>query len=115
MKNKVWLVVKILILVFIILWIGIIVLDYFNAKNNKEMKFCMSQVVHIYNSNGVEVEKRDGKGFQEKDYENYSYTYECKGLGYKVYRYNRTDTNPPFKAVEFGPFFIKERQSLTNR
>jgi hypothetical protein len=115
MKNKIWLIVKILILVLIVAWIGVIILDYFNAKNSKDMKFCMKEYVHIYNTNGLEVETRSVNGFNEKDYENYSFTYECKGLGYKVYRYNRTDTNPPFKAVEFGPFFIKERQSLTNK
>lgn len=115
MKNKVWLVVKVLVIVFIVAWIGVIVIDYFNAKNNKDMKFCVNEIVHIYGIDGKEVEQRDGKGFQEADYEDYSYTYECKGLGYKLYRYYRTDTNPPFKAVEFGPFFIKERQSLTNK
>ena len=78
------------------------------------MQFCMSESVYIY-ENGKNTVTRDGKGFKEADYEGISYTYECKGLGYKVYRYNRTDTNPPFKAVEFGPFFIKERQSLDNK
>ena len=115
MKNKIWLVVKILILILIVAWISIIILDYFNAKNSKEMKFCLNEYVHIYDSTGKEIETCDGKGFQEDRYKDYSYTYECKGLGYKVYRYNRTDTNPPFKAIEFGPFFIKERQSLTEK
>ena len=48
MKNKIWLVVKILILVFIVVWIGMLVMDYFNAKNNKNMQFCMSESVYIY-------------------------------------------------------------------
>lgn len=113
MKDKIWFVVKILILVLIVAWIGILVMDYFNAKNNNDMKFCLSESVYVYSETG-EKETRDGKDFKESDYEGLSYTYECKGLGYKVYRYNRTDTNPPFKAVEFGPFFIKERQSLNN-
>lgn len=113
MKDKIWFVVKILILVLIVVWIGILVMDYFNAKNNSDMKFCLNESVYIYEE-GKKVKELDGKDFKESDYEGLSYTYECKGLGYKVYRYNRTDTNPPFKAVEFGPFFIKERQSLNN-
>ncbi len=114
MKNKIWMAVKIVVLILVVIWIGIIVIDYFNAKNGREMKFCINESVYVYSANG-EKETRDGKGFNESDYEGLSYTYECKGLGYRSYRYNRTDTNPPFKAVEFGPFFIKERQSLTNK
>lgn len=114
MKNQIWLVVKILVLVVIVAWISVIVLDYFNAKNNKQMKFCMSESLYIY-ENGEKTKTLDGKDFNEDKYKDYSYTYECSGLGYKVYRYNRTDTNPPFKAIEFGPFFIKERQSLNEK
>ena len=30
-------------------------------------------------------------------------TYKCVGLGYKMYRYNRTCS-----GIQFGPFFLKE-------
>mgnify|MGYP001130900295 CR=1 FL=1 len=32
--------------------------------------------------------------------------YTCTGLGYKMYKYDRTSIN---MDVEFGPFFMKER------
>lgn len=83
MKRILETIFKVLFLVALIGWVTIVFYDYFRSKNGKDPKFCIKEVTHKYS---------DGD------------TYECLGLGYKMYRYNRS-----FSAVQFGPFFIKER------
>lgn len=85
MKKQVMTVLKVIVLILLVLWIFVVVFDYFKAKNNQNPVFCLARETHVYS---------DGK------------TTECLGLGYKIYQYNRS-----FNAVEFGPFFIKERTS----
>lgn len=70
-----WLVFAILALIWIV--------DFINVNNDKEPVFCIKTEVHEYD---------DGQ------------TVECTGLGYKVYKYNRTSTGTGY---EFGPFFVK--------
>lgn len=75
-----------------IFWIAILFLffvwifDFMNVKANKAPKFCVKELTHVYEDGNVE---------------------ECQGLGYKIYRYNRTslDINR-----EFRPFFAKIRK-----
>lgn len=110
MKEKILFGVKIVFLILIVIWISIVILDYFNARNEKNPEFCVNHVVHIYESDGTQSSTISYKEFQqmsEEETKNMSYTIECLGLGYKIYQYHRD-----FRAIEFGPFFIKERQSI---
>lgn len=85
-KAKIIFLLKILVIVLVMVWIIIVFVDYMKARKGETPIFCLSEETKMYS---------DGT------------TYSCTGLGYKIYNYDRS-----FKAVEFGPFFIKERTSL---
>lgn len=78
-------IIKVVILALIIIWIIIFFIDYFRARQSKEPIFCLSE--------------------QTKEYEDGT-VYSCTGLGYKMYKYDRSSIDA---SVEFGPFFIQER------
>ncbi len=78
-------ILKLILLTLVIVWIIMFFIDYFRARQSKDLIFCISEKVTEYD---------DGK------------VYSCTGLGYKMYRYDRTSINTD---LEFGPFFIKER------
>lgn len=86
MKRVIITSIKVLIILIIVAWISIIFVDYFKAKDDKAPKFCISEETKTYDDGTV---------------------YICTGIGYKVINYNRKSIS----AVEFGPFFIKERNS----
>ncbi len=77
--------IKILILAFVIVWIICFFIDYFRARQSKDLLFCVKEVTKEYDDGTV---------------------YSCTGLGYKMYKYNRSSIATD---LEFGPFFIKER------
>lgn len=109
MKDKVIFGLKVVLLILIVAWVGIVVIDYFNARNTKDPSFCLKEEIRVYSQGGtlektMSMEDFNKLGKDEQDA--MSYTYVCVGLGYKVYRYHRE-----FNAIEFGPFFISERQS----
>ncbi len=112
MKNKVKFVLKILLIVFLAAWVFTVVMDYFRVKKGNNAMFCLKEEVRIYNSS-KELEKTmkvsEFDKLSEEEKNNMSYTYMCLGLGYKVYRYHRD-----FNAIEFGPFFIPERQNVNS-
>ena len=86
-KDKKNIFIKILdILLWIILigWMAIVFMDYYRVTNEKEPKFCIKEETIQYEDGTVE---------------------SCTGLGYKVYEYNRDS----FDAIEFGPFWAKDR------
>ena len=85
MKRIIETILKVVIIVLIVAWVAIVFIDFFRSKSEKNPYFCIKTQTKVYD---------DGT------------TYECIGLGYKMYRYNRS-----FNAVEFGPFYIKERTS----
>lgn len=85
MKAVLKLILKILVILLVVVWVFIVVTDYMNTKNDKPLKFCLREDTHKYD---------DGE------------TYECVGLGYKMFKYNRQSIT----AKEFGPIFISERQ-----
>lgn len=85
MKRTIETILKVLVILLIIVWIVIVFIDFFRAKSEKDPMFCISEKTTKYN---------DGE------------TYECVGLGYKMYRYNRT-----CGGIQFGPFFMKELTS----
>ena len=76
---------KVVLLAIIIIWIIIFFIDYFRARQSKTPIFCISEQTKEYDDGTV---------------------YSCTGLGYKMYKYNRSSVDA---TVEFGPFFIKER------
>ena len=76
---------KVVLLAIIIIWIIIFFIDYFRARQSKTPLFCISEETKEYDDGTV---------------------YSCTGLGYKMYKYNRSSVDA---TVEFGPFFIKER------
>ena len=78
-------VVKVLVLALVIIWIICFCIDYFRARQTKTLLFCINETVKEYEDGTV---------------------YSCTGLGYKMYKYNRTSIPV---TVQFGPFFIKER------
>ena len=61
------LVLKLVTLILFIVWVTIIFTDYYRTRNNKKPVFCLKETVHKY---------KDGE------------TYECVGLGYKMFDYN---------------------------
>ncbi len=78
-------IIKVIILALIIVWIICFFIDYLRARQMKDPIFCLSETTKEYS---------DGK------------VYSCTGLGYKMYRYERSSIGT---NLEFGPFFIKER------
>ena len=86
MKKVIINVLKIIAILLVIVWIGIIFVDYFKARDGHDPMFCIKEEVKTYDDGTV---------------------YSCTGLGYKLFRYERKSIS----AVEFGPFFIQERQS----
>ena len=112
MKDKVKLVIKIVVLVLIIAWMSLVIMDYFRAKGGDNPRFCISEEYHVYNDKGDLIKDLSTKEFEalsDSEKSNLLYTYQCTGLGYKFFRYNRE-----FKAIEFGPFFTKERLNVNN-
>ena len=87
MKKGLILSLKILVLVLIAAWVIIVFIDYFKTRNDQKPLFCIKETTYKYD---------DGK------------TYECIGLGYKMYKYERTSIN----ATEFGPIFIEQRTNI---
>lgn len=72
----------------VIFWICIALLafiwifDFIQVKDGKDPKFCIKTELHEYEDGTVN---------------------ECDGLGYKVFKYNRTSINID---TQFSPFFV---------
>lgn len=84
-KKILSLIVNLLLWVILIGWVALVVMDYMHIQNEEQPQFCWF--------NQKTIEYKDGT------------VKECTGLGYKVINYDRSS----FKAVEFGPFWIKDR------
>lgn len=75
----------------VVFWVCITILaaiwltDFFRIKSDNDPMFCLSKKTHDFDDGTVE---------------------ECKGLGYKVYEYNRKSLN----GYQFGPFFAKMKK-----
>ncbi len=76
--------IGLLITIIIIAFVSIVVIDYLNALKDRDLIFCVSENTKEYDDGTV---------------------YECVGIGYKYYKYDRSN----IKASEFGPFFIDEK------
>lgn len=82
-KKKPHIVLRIINVIFWIICFVIVcacIIDYFNAKNEEEPQFCIEKQTIDYD---------DGK------------VYVCKGIGYKVYHYDRETR----KGYTFEPFW----------
>ena len=67
---------------FIICLAIIWLVDFFKLQNDKDPAFCLSEKTHEF---------KDGT------------VYECKGLGYNIYKYDRESIDV---TRQFSPFFI---------
>lgn len=75
--------IKFLISIAIIAWVGLFIVDYFRAQNSEKPLFCINE--------------------QNAEINGGSY-YSCTSLGYKYYKYD----NPNTESKEgFGPAFIE--------
>lgn len=87
MKDILKKIFNILFWVFISILFVIWIVDFIQVKNNKDPIFCLKEETHQYDDGEV---------------------YECVGMGYKVFKYNRTSME---KQTEFGPFYTSLRTS----
>lgn len=77
-----------LISLAMVTWIGVIAYDYFLVTSEKDPQFCLESGINQYPDGTVQW---------------------CKGFGYKAFNYKRSSV----KAIQFGPFWIKE-QTIEN-
>ena len=77
-------VMNIILWVILIGWMVIVLIDFYNVNKKEEPFFCIKENTEKYDDGTV---------------------YSCLGVGYKVYRYERSC----FSAIEFGPFWSKDR------
>jgi hypothetical protein len=84
-KPKKGEIIKVIILSIVIIWIICFFIDYARARQSKKPLFCIKEVTKEYEDGSV---------------------YACTGLGYKMYKYERSSIPV---SIQFGPFFIQER------
>ncbi len=84
MKKKIFFILKILVIVIVVAWMGLFVTDYFRAKNGGKPMVCFNEV--------------------NKNTENGTF-YRCISLGYKYYEY--VDNVKGQATYGFGAVFIK--------
>ncbi len=77
-------VMNVILWIILIAWMIIVLIDFYNVNKKTDPMFCISENTEKYDDGEV---------------------YSCLGLGYKVYRYERSC----FTAIEFGPFWSKDR------
>lgn len=80
-------IINIILWIVLFGWMVLVIIDYINVNNNKEAQFCwFNEKVTTYDDGTVT---------------------ECMGIGYKIINYKRAS----FNAMEFGPFWIKDRSA----
>ena len=77
---------NIVIWIILLLWMGICLTDFYNTQKEKDPMFCLKKETIKYDDGTVD---------------------SCTGLGYKIYNYKRKS----FTAIEYGPFWSKDRSS----
>lgn len=83
-------VMNVVLWVVLFAWMGVCLIDFYNVHKSKAPIFCISKKTTKYDDGTVD---------------------SCTGLGYKVYTYKRDS----FKAIEFGPFWSKDRSNEKNK
>ena len=81
--NKV---MNVILWIVLFAWMAICLVDFYKTHQEQEPMFCLKKEVTKYDDGQVR---------------------SCLGLGYKVYHYERKS----FKAIEFGPFWSKDRSA----
>lgn len=81
-------IMNIVLWVILLAWMAICLVDFFKVTNEKEPIFCLKKETTVYSDGEV---------------------HSCLGLGYKVYNYERES----YSAIEFGPFWSKDRSNDT--
>ena len=79
--NKI---MNVILWIVLFAWMAVCLIDFYKTHEEQEPIFCLKKEVTKYDDGNVK---------------------SCLGLGYKVYHYNRKS----FKAIEFGPFWSKDR------
>jgi len=87
MRKTLGIIFKAMVVLIVLLWIGLILTEYFRYQENKPMLIVLKEKEMTYD---------DGK------------VYVTWGLGYKTITYERTS----IYGREFGHIFIKIRESL---
>lgn len=77
----------------IVFWTSFIIVmlvwlfDFIRVANEQEPLFCIKEKIHKFEDGTVT---------------------ECTGIGYKIYKYNRTSLE---SGIEFGPFFMEMKDN----
>lgn len=79
-------ILNIVLWIILIVWMAICLFDFYKVSTEKDPVFCLKKETTSYDDGTVD---------------------SCLGLGYKVYKYNRTN----YSAIEFGPFWSKDRSN----
>ncbi len=90
MKKTLGIMLKVLIVTLVIMWVGLIVIEYSRYQNNEPM---------------LVVLKEDTLSYPD------GHVYVYYGLGYKSITYERTS----LYGKEFGHIFIKVRENLPKK
>lgn len=83
-RSLVGKIVNVVLWVILFAWMAVCVTDFILVKTEREPIFCFGEKTTTYSDGTVD---------------------SCYGAGYKVYNYKRES----FKAIEFGPFWTKDR------
>ncbi len=84
MKDKIFTILKVLIIVLLVGWMVLFVVDYFRAKSGEKPFVCLKE------------------NTKTKGAESY---YECISFGYKYFEYNGGGTTAP--GYGFSAIFVK--------
>lgn len=90
MRRTLGILFKVLLISIVVLWIGLILVEYFRYQDNDPMLVVLKEETLTY---------EDG------------HVYVSWGLGYKSITYERTS----IYGKEFGHLFIKVREELPNK
>ena len=83
-------VMNIILWIVLFIWMGICLIDFFNAHNENDPIFCLSKETVKYDDGQVRI---------------------CTGLGYKVFNYERAS----YKGIEYGPFWSSDRSAKQDK
>ena len=83
-------IMNVVLWIVLFVWMGVVLFDYYHVSKNTDPTFCIKKDVTKYNDGEVKW---------------------CLGAGYKVFQYNRNC----YQAIEFGPFWSKDRSAEDTR
>ena len=83
-------VMNVILWIVLFAWMAVCLVDFYKVNQKGDPIFCIKKGVTKYDDGNVNW---------------------CLGAGYKVYQYNRKS----FKAIEFGPFWSKDRSAEENK